>query len=131
MKHDQLRFRVARLSAAVPDGVRVEWQGRGFSSGPVTIELDADADGASEGVLDYDARRASAEFHVRLEFPEFADALSGLGVDSAWTCPVRAVLRSEGDILPDHSFALSGRCQVLPHAMFTHGPAVASVLPGT
>ena len=128
MDHDQLEFQVTRLSASIPDGVRIEWQGRGFSSGPVTIVLDGA--GASRGILDYGARRATADFHVLFEFPEFAEALIGIGVDPAWGCPVRATLRSEGEILKDHSFALSGRCRLLPHAMFTHGTAVASVLPG-
>ena len=128
MNHDHLQFRVAQLSASIPDGVPVEWQGRSFSSGLLTIDLDAD--GTSHGVLDYRTRRASAEFYVLLRFPELAETLSGLGVDAAWTRPVRAVLRSEGDILEDHGFALSGRCHILPHAMFAPGSADASVLPG-
>lgn len=128
MSCDGLQFRVTRLSASIPEGVPVEWQGQGMSSGPLTIELDAEV--ASQGVLDYSARRASAEFHVLLKFPEFAETLRGLGVDDAWTRPVRAVLRSEGDILEDHGFALSGRCQILPHVLFAPGTAGASVLPG-
>ena len=128
MTGDQLRFRITHLSASIPDGVPIEWRGQAFSSGPLTIGLDVS--GTSRGVLDYGARRAAAEFHVLLEFPEFAESLGGLGVDAAWTRPVRAVLRSEGDILEDHGFALSGRCQILPHAMFAPGSAGASVLPG-
>ena len=130
MSHDRLQFGVTRLSASIPEGVPIDWRGRSIPSGPLTIQLDSDAGGASNGLLDYAARRASAEFHVLLEFPEFAEALSGLGVDPAWTRPVRAVLRSEGDILEDHAFALSGRCRVLPHPMFDEGAVDACVLPG-
>ncbi len=128
MTCDQLRFRITHLSASIPDGVPIEWRRQGFASGPLTIDLDADD--TSHGLLDYRARRAAAEFHVLLRFPEFAESLGGMGVDAAWTRPVRAVLRSEGDILEDHGFALSGQCQILPHAMFAPGSAGASVLPG-
>lgn len=128
---DRVRFRVARLSATAPEGVPVDWQGETFSSGPLFIELD-DAPGAGEsrGVLDYAGSRARACFHVRVRFPELAEMLESIGVDPDLTRPVRAVLYSEGDILPDHGFALSGACDLRPHGLFPPEGSGAGVLPG-
>src|SRR5262249_47632611 len=128
MHQDLLKFQVTKLSASAPEGVPVEWQGKEFSSGPLTIDLDEN--GGSRGSLDYARRQARAEFHVRLKFPEFADLLESLGVDPKLTQPVRAVLHSEGAILEDHSFALSGRCDLDPHGMLPRDETAASVLPG-
>ena len=76
MDEDLLRFTVTRLSATVPEGVPITWRGREFASGPLTIELAArDPGTANQGVLDYTTRRARAEFHVRLSFPQFAETL--------------------------------------------------------
>lgn len=131
MNQDQVAFRITRLEAAVAEGVPLEWQGREFASGPLTIELDeSGAPGGSQGALDYSRRRAEAAFHVRLKFPEFAAVLTDLGADSALSEPVRAVLRSEGEILEDHSFVLSGQCELRPHGLFASGEAGAAVLPG-
>jgi hypothetical protein len=124
-----IRFQVTELAARVADGVPVEWQGRQFSSGRLEISLDPAA--ASRGALDYDQRRATAEFHVTLSFPEFAETLRDLGADPALTRPVKAVLRSAGEILDDHSFALSGDASIEPHAMFPVDQTRAGVLPGT
>jgi hypothetical protein len=135
-----LSVRVARLEASIPEGIAVRWQGRELPSGPLkaTLADDAAANGpASSGVLDYNRRRARLEFHVKLEFPEFAETLAGLGVDPAYTAPVRAIIRSEGDILEDHGFGLSGACDVLPHGLFADPEqpererASAQMLPGT
>jgi hypothetical protein len=66
----------------------------GVASGPLTIELAARDEGtANQGVLDYASRRARAELHVRLSFPQFAEVLGDLGVDPALSKPVHAVLR--------------------------------------
>ena len=82
MNDDLLRFAVTRLSATVPEGVPITWRGREFASGPLTIELAPCGEGAANrGVLDYGSRRARAEFHVRLSFPQFAEVLDDLGVD--------------------------------------------------
>jgi hypothetical protein len=121
-------FQVTRLQATVPDGVPLEYQGRRFSSGPLTIELDVE--NPSCGFLDYSCRRAKAEFHVRMQFSEFAETLLGLGADISFTNPVRATLHSQGDILDDHSFYLSGPCELLPHELFRPNEAAATVLPG-
>ena len=131
MNQDCVKFRITGLAAAVPEGVPVVWQGRELASGPLTIELDDEAAGkGNHGVLDYARGRAQAEFHVRLQFPELAGLLEDLGVDSELTRPVRAVLRSEGEILDDHGFALSGGCELLPHELFRSERAAAAVLPG-
>jgi len=126
MQQDVVTFDITKLGTTVAEGVLVEWQGREFNSGPLIIELDEDRHG--HGVLDYDRRRARAEFPVRLKFPEFADLLESLGADPELTQPVRGVLRSEGDILDDHSFQFRGSCELFSHPMF--GEAAASVLPG-
>lgn len=131
MADDLLRFTVTRLSATVPDGVRITWRGKAFDSGPLTIELCGGRNGTgNQGVLDYARRRARAEFHVQLGFPEFAEILRDLGVDPALTEPVKAVMRSEGDILDDHSFALSGVCDLARHDLVPRDKTAATVLPG-
>jgi hypothetical protein len=129
MTQDRIAFRVTALHATVPEGVPVEWMGKEIPSGPLTIVLDdGPPEEESRGELDYARQHARAEFHVRIEMPELTDLLEALGVDPALTCPVRAVVRSEGQILDDHSFALTGPCQVLPHEAF--GGARAAMLPG-
>ncbi len=124
-----VRFQITDLSASVPEGIPIEWRGREIPSGALTMELDQGA-GPSSGTLDYSQRKAKAEFRIKLRFSEFADLMQSLGMDPELGRPIRAVLRSEGDILDDHSFALSGHCEVAPHALFADGDAVASVLPG-
>ena len=131
MHQDQLTFRITALAADVPGGVPIEFEGKEFASGPLTIELEeSTGPGGNQGVLDYSRRSAKAEFHVRLNFPEFARMLQDLGVDPALARPVRAVLRSEWEILEDHSFVLSGRCELRPHDLFAAGETRANVLPG-
>ena len=130
MTRDRIDFHVTGLAAQVAEGVPVEWQGRELWSGPLTMELEENAAPLSGGVLDYGRRRAEATFHVRLAFPELSMTLEELGVDRALTQPVRAVLRSAGEILEDHSFALSGRCALEPHELFSDESAAAGVLPG-
>jgi hypothetical protein len=131
MSQDVFRFRVSNLAATVPEGLMIRWRGREFASGPLSIELDHDGDrGGSHGVLDYGRRRAKAEFRVQLRFPQFAELLEQLGVDAELTRPVRAVLRSEGEILDDHSFVLSGSCDVHPHGLLPREKTAATVLPG-
>ncbi len=126
-----LKLRITNLAASVPEGVTIEWQGKEYDSGPLTIRLDESGpDSAHQGVLDYSRRHAQAEFHVRLEFPEFTSVLEAVGLDPELTRPVRAVLHSEGEILEDHSFALSGHCDLGPHALLPSEETKASVLPG-
>jgi hypothetical protein len=126
---DQVSFQVANLDAVVAGGIPVEWQGREFASGPLRMTLDSEA-GSSLGSLDYSERRARVEFRVTMAFPEFAQTLADLGAASEFSQPLRAVIRSEGPILEDHSFALSGSASVAEHALFD-GHAQGTVLPGT
>ena len=130
MHPELIPFRIERLQAAVPDGVPVEWQGKTFNSGALSIALNECSGTPSRGVLDYSRKRASAEFHVRLEFPELAKLLEAVDVSPELTQPVHAVLNSQGDILEDHSFVLSGRCTLQDHDLFPRSETGASVLPG-
>jgi hypothetical protein len=129
--HDLLKFAITNLQARVAESVSIEWLGKEFDPGPLNVELDSTAGSCNEGVLDYTFRRARAEFHVLLTFPKFASTLEALGVDHELTRPVRAVIRSEGDILDDHSFVLSGPCDLTEHALLNAQETRASVLPGT
>jgi hypothetical protein len=131
MDNDSIGFRIVALAASVPEGIPMEWQGRELVSGPLTIELDESSQGeGNRGLLDYAQRRAQADFCVRITFPELTSALEDLGLDPALTQPVHAVLHSEGEILKDHSFALSGRCELRPHELFLPDETQAAVLPG-
>ena len=131
MDNDSIGFRIVALAASVPEGIPMEWQGRELASGPLTVELDESSQGeGNRGLLDYAQRRAQADFRVRITFPELTSALEDLGVDPALTQPVHAVLHSEGDILEDHSFALSGRCELRPHELFPPDETQAAVMPG-
>lgn len=128
---DRVRFHISKFAATAPEGVWLEWQGRELPSGPLVMDLEESGEpGANEGVLDYAQRRARAEFHVRLSFPELAQMLRDLGADPELAEPVRAVLRSEGEILDDHGFALAGRCELRPHELFGPGETHAEVLAG-
>lgn len=131
MDEQLLKFRITNLAAGVAEGVAVEWQGREFNSGPLTVELDESVpDTANQGVLDYGRGRAQADFHVRLAFPEFSSLLEELGVDPQLARPVRAAIHSEGEILHDHSFVLSGSCELASHGLLPAEETRASVLPG-
>jgi hypothetical protein len=130
MNNDRVAFRITKLAASIAEGVPLEWQGKELASGPLTIELDEDAQG-NHGVLDYARGRAEADFRIRLEFPDLRSGLEDLGVDPALTAPVRATIRSKGKILEDHSFFLSGRCELQPHELVNPTDTAATVLPGT
>jgi hypothetical protein len=132
MVSSQVRIKVTDLFAQVPEGVLISWQDATINSGPLLIELDeSSSEEGNSGVLDYDRQEAKVEFHVRVRFPELADLLGSMGASPELAQPVRAVLRSEGKILDDHSFALSGASELRPHAMFVAEEAAACVLPGT
>jgi hypothetical protein len=129
MNTKQIPFRVTALRASVPEGVQIEWQGKELPSGPLTVELrEGPCIKVSRGELDYVRRRAYAEFHVRVNMPELAELLQTLGVDPSLTRPVDAVVRSEGQILDDHSFNLVGVSEIEPHALLNG--MQAGMLPG-
>jgi hypothetical protein len=131
MEQELVRFRIANLGAQVAEGVDIVWQAKEYNSGPLVIRLNENVPStANQGELDYSRRRARAEFHVRVEFPEFSNMLETLGVDPELTQPLCTVLHSEGEILEDHSFLLSGRCDLSSHALLSSDETRASVLPG-
>ena len=53
-------------------------------------------------------------------------------IDADLITPVHAVLKTEGEILPDHSFSggLRGSCKVEPHKMFSSQDIRIEILPG-
>ena len=128
---DLVKFCSTNLRARVAEDLSIEWQGKQFDPGSLYIELDESVSTPSEGALDYGSLRAEAEFHVLLTFPEFADALGQIGVDPELSEPVHAVLHSQGEIREDHSFVLSGPCDLEPHALLKAEETRAYVLPGT
>ena len=124
-------FSITSLRARVAETVTIEWQGKRFDPGPLNIRIDDISGASSGGVLDYSARRAQAEFHVLLSFPHFAEILEELDADTELAEPVHAVIHSEGDISADHSFVLSGPCELKRHALLNAEETKAFVLPGT
>jgi hypothetical protein len=126
-----VNFRITNLFARVSESIALEWQGKEFDSGPLIIELDENTSvTGNQGTLDYFRSRARAEFQVRLTFPEFAVTLEDLGLDPEFARPVRALIHAEGQILADHSFVLSGPCDLASHALFIPEETKACVLPG-
>ena len=130
MNEQTVNFAITGLAARVDESVPLEWQDKEFDSGPLTVELDESVPGGNHGELDYSQRHARAEFHLRIRFPELASTLQSLGVDHEFTRPVSAVLRSEGEILEDHSLALSGNCDFSSRALFPSEETRACVLRG-
>lgn len=129
--NDRVKFVIANLRARMAGRLSVEWLGNRVDPGPLYIELNHSCGTPSEGVLDYAAFRAEAVFHVLLTFPEFAYTLEELGADPELSKPVHAVIHSEGRIRPDHSFVLSGPCELQPHALLKAEETKAVVLAGT
>jgi hypothetical protein len=131
MDQDRISIKLADLKASVPGGLPIEWQGRTFSSGPLMIELDdAPEVPPAVGILDYSQARAAVDFPVQIRFPDFAEILEDLGVSTAFTEPIKGVIKSRGSILPDHRFALSGLSEFQPHALFSSDNLSAQVLQG-
>src|SRR6266542_2916924 len=73
-----------------------------------------------------------SEFHVLVRFRRFALQLKALGIDAELMAPIHAVLKTEGKILPDHSFngGLRGSCKVESHKMFSAQDLRIEILPG-
>jgi hypothetical protein len=131
MDEQIVNFRITNLLARVSESIALEWQGKEFDSGPLIIELDENTSvTGNQGTLDYCRSRARAEFQVRLRFPEFAATLEDLGLDPEFARPIHALIHAEGQILADHSFALSGPCDLASHALFIPEETKACVLPG-
>src|SRR5260370_35309939 len=108
MNEKIVNFKITSVAAQVDERVRFEWQGKKFDSGPLTVELDENAPaGANQGLLNYSERRARADFHLRLRFPQLADTLEGIGGDPELIRPVSVSLHAEDAIINDHSYTIS------------------------
>ena len=107
------------------------WHDYKSSTGPLDLCLD-ESTGTSCGVMNYELGVVSAEFHVLVCFHWFALQLKALGVGAELMAPVHVVLKTEGEILPDHSFngGLRGSCKVESHKMFSSQDLRIEVLPG-
>jgi hypothetical protein len=131
MPRDRVDFRVTHLEAGVPEGLAFEWHGLEVSTGPLAFELDDTIE--SRGVMDYERALVSVEYHARLSSPAFEATFCALGVDPSMVSPLRATLRAEGEILPDHSFngGLRGEVEIQPLGLLAAGEQIrAVVLPG-
>jgi len=107
------------------------WRGYKTSTGPLDFGLD-DSNGISCGVMNYERGIVSSEFHVLVRFRRFALQLKALGIGAELMPPIRAVLKTEGAILPAHSFngGLHGSCTVESHKMFSSQDLRIEILPG-
>jgi len=107
------------------------WRGCNISTGPLDLGLD-DSTGISCGVMNYELGVVLSEFHVLVRFRRFGFQLKPLGIDAELVAPVHAVLKTEGKILPDHSFngGLRGSCKVESHRMFSSQDLRVEILPG-
>jgi hypothetical protein len=107
------------------------WRGYKISTGPLDFGLD-DSNGISRGVMNYELGVVLSEFHVLVHFRRFALQLKALGIDAELMPPVHAVLKTEGKILPDHSFngGLRGSCTAESHKMFSSQDLRIEILPG-
>jgi hypothetical protein len=131
MSESLVKFRIADIHAQVAEGVIVHWQGRKLASGPLNIELDQSSKSGNCGNFDYARRGAQADFRVLLTFPELASVLESIGVSNDLMQPVRATIRSEGQIVRDHGLRLSGQCELGEHALLNMHETRALILPGT
>ena len=115
----------------MPRGLPIMWRGYKISTGPLDFRLD-DSTGISCGVMNYELGAVSSEFHVLVRFRRFALRLKALGIDAELMAPVHAILKTEGAILPDHSFngGLRGSCKVESHKMFSSQDLRIEILPG-
>jgi len=113
----------------VPRGLPLMWRGYKISTGPLDLDLD-DSTGISCGVMNYELGVVCSEFHVLVRFRWFALQLKALGMNADLVTPIHAVLKTEGEILPDHSFngGLRGNCKVESHKMFSE--LRVEILPG-
>jgi hypothetical protein len=126
-----VEFRITNLDLHVPGGLPVIWRGYKSPTGPLDLGLD-ESTGISCGVMNYELGVVSAEFHVLVRFHWFALQLKALGMDVELMAPVHAILKTEGEILPDHSFngGLRGSCKVESHKLFSSQDLRIEVLPG-
>ena len=103
----------------MPRGLPIMWRGYKISTGPLDFSLDHST-GTSCGVMNYELGVVLSEFHVLVRFRRFGLRLKAVGINAELIPPIHAVLKTEGKILPDHSFngGLRGSCEVESHKMF-------------
>ena len=126
-----VEFQITDLGVHVPSGLPIMWRGYKISTGSLDFGLD-DSTGISCGVMNYELGVVSSEFHVLVRFRRFALQVKALGIDAELMAPIHAVLKTEGKILPDHSFngGLRGSCKVESHKMFSAQDLRVEILPG-
>ena len=126
-----IEFRITDLDVHVPRGLPIMWRGYKISTGPLDFGLD-DSTGISCGVMNYGLGAVLSEFHVLVRFRRFGLQFKALGINAELMAPVHAVLKTEGKILPDHSFngGLRGTCKVESHKMFSSQDLRVEILPG-
>jgi hypothetical protein len=126
-----VEFRITDLDVHVPSGLPIVWRGYKISTGPLDFGLD-DSTGISGGMMNYELGVVTSEFYVLVRFRRFALQLKALGIGAELMPPVHAVLKTEGAILPDHSFngGLRGSCKVESHKMFSSRDLRIEILPG-
>lgn len=131
MSREVVEFQITNFEAQVPAGIPIMWRGYKISTGPLDFGLD-DSTGKSFGVMNYELGVVLSEFHVLVRFRRFALQFKALGISAELMAPVHAVLKTEGKILPDHSFngGLRGTCKVESHKMFSSGDLRVEILPG-
>jgi hypothetical protein len=131
MSRDVVEFQITNFDAHVPGGLPVVWRGYKISTGPLDFGLDDSTD-ISRGVMNYGLGVVLSEFHVLVRFRRFGLQFKALGINAELMAPVHAVLKTEGKILPDHSFngGLRGTCKVESHKMFSSQDLRVEILPG-
>src|SRR4030095_11368829 len=131
MSRNVVEFQITNLDVHVPRGLPIMWRGYRISTGPLDLGLD-DSTGISCGAMNYKLGVVSSEFHVLVRFRWFAFRLKALEIDADLVAPIHAVLKTEGEILPDHSFngGLRGSCKVESHKMFSSQDLRVEILPG-
>ena len=131
MSREVIEFQITNFEAQVPAGLPIMWRGYKVSTGPLDLGLD-DSTGKSRGVMNYELGVVLSEFHVLVRFGRFALPLKALAINAELIAPILAVLKTEGKILPDHSFngGLRGTCKVEPHKMFSSQDLRVEILPG-
>jgi hypothetical protein len=131
MSRELIEFQITNFEAQVPAGLPIMWRGFKISTGPLDFGLD-DSTSKSCGVMNYELGVVLSEFHVLVRFRRFVLPLKALGINAELMAPIHAVLKTEGKILPDHSFngGLRGTCKVESHRMFSSQDLRVEILPG-
>ena len=122
---------ITKMDATIPEGFDFLWNGCAVNSGPLHIHLDDQARGQDDnrGELDYEKNVARARLHLVIDLIGIPNLLAR-AANWAPMPPIRAVVHTEGVIIEDHNFGLSGPMEVHDHPLFGAEGLVAAVLPG-